>query len=162
MPPSTHVFVGNNLHTLHMARGLKNLLQNVFRDPGVEAANIESPLIRLWSSTTYISTCCVGRRHQVPGHWGGNRCRDWVCILRNHHGRRRHVGWIALAIALLLLAGSASRWLRRRGKARGGRGRRVFCHGERRSRRVMINGYKLRESTGNVYKSGGFFTPAQS
>jgi hypothetical protein len=147
----THVFVRNNLDALHMTGGLKDLLQDIFRHPRIQTAHIQSSLVGLRGRSAHIAAR-TGRRHHIGRQRGGDGGWDGVCILRNHHRRQRrrwHVGRIALAVALsgvkLLLAWSARGLLGRRWEGRGGRRRRVFCHGETRSEAVTIIRYRSRE-----------------
>lgn len=110
-----------------MASGLENLLENILCDAGVQTTDVESSLVGLGGSSAHITTRTSGGHH-VAGHGRGDGRRDWVRILRNHHGgpwRRGHVGGVGLAVALgaiILLVLSSSGLRGRRQRRRGGSG----------------------------------------
>jgi hypothetical protein len=129
----TYILVWNNLDTLHVASGLKNLLQDILRDSWIQTSHVQGPLVWLGCRSTYIPAG-VRRRHHVSRHRRRDCCRNRVGILWNHHGRQRwwwHVGWI-LAIPLrgikLRLTRGARGGLERRRKGRRGGCGRVLSH----------------------------------
>ena len=113
---ATYILVWNDLDVLHVAGGLEYLAQNILRDPLVEAAHIERPLVRLGGGAASEAARTAGRQDIIDARHGGGDCRrNRVCILRDVERRRRHVGRVGLAILPILVARSASirlRWRR--------------------------------------------------
>lgn len=100
-----------------MTSSLEDLSQNILRNTGVQAADVEGTLIRLGRSTTGERTT-AGRRHNlVAAHGRGDGRGDRVVVGRNMERRRRHVG--VRAIAVLVARGSCI-GLRGRGKLASG------------------------------------------
>jgi hypothetical protein len=60
--------VRDNLDALDVASGLENLAQNVLGDTGVQASDIQCPLVRLRRSTARGVTSSAGGRHDTTRH----------------------------------------------------------------------------------------------
>ena len=104
----TYILIRDNLDVLNVTGSLEDLTENILCDTLVEAANVQSTLVRFGGSTSESSSTC--RRHQstLIGRKGrGNRSRDRVGILRDMQRRRREVGCIGLAILVAVEARGA-------------------------------------------------------
>lgn len=138
---AAYILVGNDLDTLHVPGGLKDLSQDVFGDARIKTAYIQGALVWFGSSSTH-KAASAGGGHHVAGHWRGDRSWNRIGVLRDHDGgkrRGRHVCWISLTVALgpieLLLTRGTCRGLGRGRKGRRSGGRGVFSHCVRRTGR---------------------------
>jgi hypothetical protein len=106
----TYVLVRDDLDVLHVSSGLENLPENLFGDPGVQTANIQSSFVGLRGCAPDGAASAHGRVHSVEHvdlrdiHW------ERVVVLRDVEAER----WLrghALAVAILeaLLLASLTR-----------------------------------------------------
>jgi len=79
----THVLVRDDLHALHVAGRLEDLLQHVLGHAGVQAADVEGALVGLRGGTT---------RGGAVGRGDGAEGRRHAVVVRRNIQRRRHVG----------------------------------------------------------------------
>lgn len=84
---STHILVRDNLDVLHVSGGLKDLLENIFRNARVQASNVQRSFVGFRSRSADAPSAAGGRQDTLDG--GGNRAvvlRDVDVEIR---GRRR-------------------------------------------------------------------------
>lgn len=108
----TNVLVRNDLDTLDMAGGLKDLTQDILGDPGVQAAHVQGSLVGLGGSATGdVAGASAGGRHDVCAHGRADGGGDGVRVLGNDDRRERwgrHV-LLGLAGSAAIVAGGACR-----------------------------------------------------
>lgn len=107
----THVLVRNNLDVLYVTSSLEDLAQHILRDAGIQAADVQRPLIRLGGGAARERAAARRRHDLIARHGRGNSGRDGVRVGRDVQRRRRHVG--VGAVLAVLVAGSACVGLRR-------------------------------------------------
>lgn len=97
----TYVLVRDDLDVLHVSSGLKDLPENLFGDPGVQTANVQSSFVGLGGSTPDGAASAHGRTKAVETvgirHVHGER----VVVLRDVEAERRLRGEATLAVAIL-------------------------------------------------------------
>ena len=124
---SAHVLVGNNFDVLHMASGLKDLSEHVFSNAGIQATNVQCPLVWFGRRPSDKASSTVGRHHSIFSHRRSYSGRDGVCVLRDDDWRKRW-GWHMSALRVaILISRRTGRGGRRRELGVRGRGS-VVCH----------------------------------
>jgi len=97
----TYVLVRDDLDVLHVSSGLENLPENLFGDPGVQTANVQSSFVGLGGSTPDGAASAHGRTKAVETvgirHVHGER----VVVLRDVEAERR-LARHSLAVAILI------------------------------------------------------------
>ena len=139
-PTGTYILIRDDLHILDMAGGLEDLAQDILSDALVQAADVQSSLVRLRRGTAEAGA--AWRHHAAvfhaavfhaavfhatvfhatvlhatvftTRHGRGDGCRDRVRVLGDVQRRRSHMGWVALAILAALEASRPRIGLRRR------------------------------------------------
>jgi hypothetical protein len=101
----TYVLVRDNLDVLHVSSGLEDLPENLFGDPGVQTANVQSSFVGLRGGAPDGAASAHGRAKAVKAvgvrHVHGER----VVVLRDVEAERRlrgHALTVAVLEALLL------------------------------------------------------------
>lgn len=150
---AAYILVGNDLDTLHVPGGFKDLPQDVFGDASIKTSNIQSALVWFGSSPT-DKAAGAGRGHHVAGHRRGDRRRNRIGVLGDHdRGKRwwRHMCRICLPVALgpieLLLTRGTCRGLGRgrKGRRSGGLGVLSHCEEEKKKLWAWMDGYISRK-----------------
>lgn len=116
---SPYILVRDDFDVLDVTSSLEDLTQNILGDTGIQATDIQGPLVRLWRGATRKWAPAGRGQDLVATHGRGDSGRDWVGVGGDMQRRRRHVGVRATVLGVIV-ARSSSIGLRRRGKLASG------------------------------------------
>lgn len=124
----TYVLVRDDLDVLDVTSGLEDLAQDILRDAGIKAADIQGALVGLGGGATR-ERAPTGRGHDlVAAHGRGDGSRNRVGVGRNVQRRGRHVSVRAPILRRVIVTGRSSVGLGRWRKLASGNTR--ISHGE--------------------------------